>query len=307
MTPITAVNQRQTLDRQADAIERLCRERGAAAHITGGQVTPRYIQFILQPAPTTPRERLEGMSGEISALLHAPARLKYDQALQAVWCEVPRGDPQPIKLSTMLKRLPAHRIPAFTALLGLAADGAPLMIRLPAPDVKHIVISGAAGTGKTVLLQTLVISLAALQTRRALQIVLLGTGLDSLAALSYLNHELNRAGLPGVGALIERRTDSAEPRVMVVVDDLAALTESEQAVIKTLLATGHTKGVHVIGATRETVTTGTDRALVIAADAQPLAVGDFIAYTSAAPLKFAAAYAAPDEIGELVAALGDGR
>jgi len=47
-----------------------------------------------------------------------------------------------------------------TTILGLAEDRAPLLIRLPSPDVAPILVAGTTGSGKTMLLQTMILSLA---------------------------------------------------------------------------------------------------------------------------------------------------
>ena len=138
MTTLKSTDKRIELDQQADAIERLCRESGATAIITGGTVTPRYIQFILKPGLTTPVNRLEGLRSEIGDMLKAPARMTYDQALKAFWLEIPRSDPQPISLSNMLKRLPTGHVPTCTALFGLADDGAPFPPPMTFPINNHI-------------------------------------------------------------------------------------------------------------------------------------------------------------------------
>ena len=307
MSPVKDVDKRIELDQKADAIERLCRERGAAAIITGGNVTPRYIQFILKPGQNTPAARLESLRSEIGDMLKAPARLHYDQALKAYWLEIPRSDPQPISLVNMIKRLPAGKVPACTALFGLADDGAPLLARITSPDVKHIVISGPKDAGKTALTVTIALSLAAQNARRALQLVTIGAGLSALAGVPHLNRDLTGAGLPGLVNLIERRNGNPEPRVIVAIDDLAALGDDDRAALNTIFEHGQDKGVHVIGATRQTVPSGNDRALLIAANPDPIAVGDFVAYTQGTAIKFMAAYATPSEIGDMLSTIGGQR
>jgi len=101
--------------------------------------------------------------------------------------EVPRDDPQPVRLLPLFRQLTGRgpstnpsassgqapsaalrtgpgqapeTIPPITATLGLAEDGAPLLIRLPSPDVAHILVAGTTGSGKTALLQTMILSLA---------------------------------------------------------------------------------------------------------------------------------------------------
>ena len=307
MTRLSSIDKRIELDRQADAIERLCREHGAAATITGGSVTPRYIQFILKPSATTPSDRLGDLRTKIGDLLKAPVKMTYDKTLKAFWLETRRNDPEPISLAKMIERLPAGKVPPCTALFGLADDGAPLLARITSPDVKHIVISGPKDTGKTALTVTIALSLAAQNARRALQLVPIGAGLAALAGLPHLNHDLAGAGLPGLVNLIERRNGNPEPRVIVAIDDLAALSDPDRAALNTIFEHGQEKGVHVIGATRQTIPSGNDRALLIAANPEPIAVGDFVAYPNGTAIKFMAAYATPSEIGDMLSTIGGQR
>jgi len=77
---------------------------------------------------------------------------------ESIAVEVPRTDPEPVLLSDLLRTVAA--IPPVTACLGLTDDGRPLLLRLPSPDVAHVLIAGATGSGKTELMRSLVLSLA---------------------------------------------------------------------------------------------------------------------------------------------------
>lgn len=60
-----------------------------------------------------------------------------------------------------------------TALVGLAADGVPLMIRLASPDVTHVLITGGRTSGKSRLAATIAASLVLHQKPREIQIFVL--------------------------------------------------------------------------------------------------------------------------------------
>ena len=75
--------------------------------------------------------------------------------------EIPRDDPQPVRLLPLLRELDRDSpIPPITATLGIAEDGTPLLIRVPSPDVAHILVAGTTGSGKTMLLKSMLLSLA---------------------------------------------------------------------------------------------------------------------------------------------------
>src|SRR3990172_759767 len=82
-----------------------------------------------------------------------------------------RPPPDPVPLLALCRRLPA--VPLGTAVLGIADDGAPLLLRLPSPDVAHVLVAGTTGSGKTALAQAIVLSLALAHRRSQLQLVLI--------------------------------------------------------------------------------------------------------------------------------------
>jgi S-DNA-T family DNA segregation ATPase FtsK/SpoIIIE len=166
---------RQKLEFQADRIEAVLALHKVPAHVTGGTVTPRWVRFQILPALGARISRIRSLSEELATALDSPnCRVSRNGA--AVTVEVPRDDPQPVRLLPLYHQLtnpqsaipspqsaihnPQSTIPPLTAILGLAEDGAPLLIRLPSPDVAHILVAGTTGSGKTVLLQAMILSLA---------------------------------------------------------------------------------------------------------------------------------------------------
>ena len=65
----------------------------------------------------------------------------------------------------------------------------PLLLGLPSPNVAHVLLAGTTGSGKTALARTMIASLAAYNSQRQLQFVLVdpkGRGLMPFAGLPHL-------------------------------------------------------------------------------------------------------------------------
>jgi S-DNA-T family DNA segregation ATPase FtsK/SpoIIIE len=256
--------QRRELEAKADAIEMVLHEHKAPARVTGGHVTPRWVQFLLQTNPGVKISRVESLSREIAVALGAPTARVTTQG-NAVRIEVPRNDPQPLKLLPLCARIPPSRIPFGTAVLGLADDGAPLLIRLPSPEVAHVLVAGTTGSGKTALMQTIIMSLALLNHRRQMQFVLIdpkGRAFEPMARLPHLRPivtEPDQAvqALSDLVNLMEQRDRSrvTDPRVIVAIDELADLVQTGGPAILEglgrLVQRGREAGIHVVGATQK--------------------------------------------------------
>jgi len=154
---------RRKLEFQADRIETVLAVHKIAARVTGGTVTPRWVRFQVLPALGAKISRIKNLSEELAAALDTSS-CRVARRGAAVTVEVPRDDPQPVRLLPLYRQLAggdrSDTTPPVTAILGLDADGTPLLIRLPSPDVAHILVAGTTGSGKTVLMQAMILSLA---------------------------------------------------------------------------------------------------------------------------------------------------
>jgi S-DNA-T family DNA segregation ATPase FtsK/SpoIIIE len=335
--------QYRELELQADRIEMLLREHKAPARVTGGNVTPRFIQFTVQAMLGVKINRIEALSREIALALGAPnARITTQDG--ALRIEVPRADPQPVTLLPLLARLP--QIPSGTATLGLADDGAPLLLRLPSPDVAHVLVAGTTGSGKTALVQTMIVSLAMNHRRSQLQLALIdpkGRAFEELAALPHLLcpivSQADRAiqTLREMTNLMEQRdrTRTIEPCVVIVIDELADLAQTGGSEVidlaGRLVQRGRQAGVHVIAATQKPSSSiigplvkanfpvrlvgrvvSSEDARVAAGVGGTRAErlsghGDFVAVSGSGIIRFQAAFIAPDEMRSIARQLAEGK
>ncbi len=270
------------LEFQSDRIEAVLSTHKVPARVTGGTVTPRWVRFQLLPAVGAKISRIKNLSEELAAALDAPdCRISRQGASVAL--DVPRDDPQPVLLFPLLNQLQKEaEIPRMTATLGICEDGAPLLIRLPSPDVAHALIAGTTGSGKTALLQTMILSLAltnpSLSTTLSLHgratglaLVLIDPKGHAFAPFARLPHlarpvvrtpeETNEA-LESLVHLMERLDARAAEsggygaaRVVVAIDELADVLmtggKEVQRSLARLVQRGRDAGIHIVAATQK--------------------------------------------------------
>lgn len=285
---------KQQLESQADRIEHTLAMHNVPAKVTGGTVTPRWIRFQVLPAVGAKISKIRGLNEEIAAGLNVP-NCRVSRRGAAISIEVPRDDPQPVRFVPLYRQLTEQdnfltaakvtitdqynrpipsppptptSIPPVTAILGLAEDGTPLLIRLPSPEVAHILVAGTTGSGKTVLLQTMVLSLAMINRPNALTFVLIDPKGTALSPFSDLPHlicppirevdQTAKALNDLVQLMVRRGLEGATyrtARIVVVIDELADLLmvggKAVQGALTRLTQRGREVGIHIVAATQK--------------------------------------------------------
>ncbi|MCJ7738657.1 MAG: DNA translocase FtsK [Anaerolineae bacterium] len=271
---------RSKLEFQADRIEMVLAVHKVPARVTGGTVTPRWVNFQVVPAVGAKVSAIRRLSEEIATALDAPT-CRVSRHGSSISLEVPRSDPRPVRLMPLFRQLDSDDkgIPPMTAILGLADDGAPLLIRLPSPDVAHILVSGTTGSGKTALLQTLTLSLAMTNPPisgrgpderpnvAGLALVLIDPkgsafccfdGLPHLARSVIRDTDETVEALESLVRLMERvpvGRSGPQPQVVVVIDELADLMmvggKAVEQSLTRLTQRGREAGIHVVAATQK--------------------------------------------------------
>jgi S-DNA-T family DNA segregation ATPase FtsK/SpoIIIE len=269
-------SRRQVLEFQANQIEAVLAQHKISARVTGGLVFPRWIQFQMLPSLGERVGKIKGLAEELALALNSDTcRISRQGGLVAV--EIPRPDPQPVRLLPLQHKLVQRReLPFGTAVVGLADNGAPLLVRLPSPQVTHILIAGTTGSGKSALMRSIIASLALCHRRSQLCFVLIDPKRRAFGPLAGLPHLLrpvlskpeevsqtlqilvrlmlarDREGRVPVGA-----DRAGDPRVVVVIDELADLMMMSDKQTPQLLARlaqrGREAGIHLIVCTQKPV------------------------------------------------------
>ncbi len=179
-------SRRRQLDLQADRIEEVLSRHRVPGRVQGGIVTPKFVRFQVVTDLGTKINKVTSLADEIAlALNKREARVYRDGGSISV--EIPRSHSEPVRLLPLCDRISV--VPALTAVLGLDQNGTPLLLRLPAPDVAHVLIAGTTGSGKTALARTLLASLAMHNRQSLVQMILIdpkGRGFRPLANLPHV-------------------------------------------------------------------------------------------------------------------------
>jgi S-DNA-T family DNA segregation ATPase FtsK/SpoIIIE len=183
--------------------------------------------------------------------------------------EVPLAKGKVVSLLPLCQRLAAggrDAIPPHTAVLGLDQEGVPLLLRLPSPNVAHVLIAGTTGSGKTALARSIVMSLALRNRQRSLQLVLIdpkGRGFLPFEGLPHLLEPVVTRvdeALPLLQRLVaemEQRDAEgrSEPRLVVALDELADLVQvggrEVELALTRLTQRGREAGVHLVACTQK--------------------------------------------------------
>ncbi|NDJ54523.1 MAG: DNA translocase FtsK [Chloroflexi bacterium] len=258
-----ATSSRDWLDYQADLIEALLASHKLEALVVGVQVSPRWIRYNLQLGLGIKISSVQNLSEELAMSLGVDAvRVARNNGVLAV--EVPLPDPEPVYMLSLVENLP--ELTHATSILGLGVDGNPLILDLTAPEVTHVLVAGATGTGKTELLRTMLLSLALYNRITHVQMALIDPKRRGLGPLFNLPHLVAPVATSPSNALVllqnvvdemvrrDREDAPPLPRIVVAVDEVGDLLsiadkEVEQLLVR-LAQRGREAGIHLICSTQ---------------------------------------------------------
>jgi S-DNA-T family DNA segregation ATPase FtsK/SpoIIIE len=280
---------RKKIEFMADRIEALLSLHKVPARVAGGTLTPRWIRFQVLPQPGYKISRIKGLTEELAAALDVP-NVRVARMGAAITIEVPRDDQQPVRFVPLMAYLAEEGgFVHSNALIGLCEDGAPLLVRIASPDVAHILIAGNTGSGKTMLMTSMIMSLAMthrpptpselLQSRYAKQakpesggqqtlgLILVdpkGHAFAPFVDLPHLirpiihDHAETTECLASLVRLMEKRSASpnfTDPTIILFIDELAdyLMVEGKQAnfLLTRLTQRGREAGIHIVAATQK--------------------------------------------------------
>lgn len=261
------VKLRHQLDVQTRQIDRVLNHHRVPATVSGGEVRPKVVSFDLQTQIAHGLERIRGLKDDLmTALGVGDVVVSQDEGQWRL--RVARPDDPPVPLLRLMNVTPG--IPQRTAVIGMADGGQPVLLRFAANKVTNVLIAGETGAGKTSLLRSIALSLAAANRQSALQLLVMdgrsdeeSTRRTALLPLGYLPHMLTDPALGSEACatllhflaeeMTYRRRDRVQsPRIIVLIDHVLSLMDSGPQVkddLLRLLQHGAQAGIHLVMAT----------------------------------------------------------
>jgi DNA segregation ATPase FtsK/SpoIIIE, S-DNA-T family len=255
------------------------------ARISGRNVGPVVTQYEVQPAPHIKLSRIEALSDDLSMALAARS-LRIEAPIpgkSAVGIEIPNKDFTIVPLRPILQELDFNASGTrLTFALGRDVGDRPMAVDLG--KMPHLLIAGATGSGKSVMVNALITSLLCNATPDDVRMILMDLKRVELAGYKDLPHLLvpviteperakaalkwavtemeNRyrrfagATARNIKAFNDSRVDPADrlPYIVIVVDELADLMMREgknvEDPIVRLAQKARATGVHMVLATQ---------------------------------------------------------
>lgn len=246
------------LNFQADRIERVLASHRVPVRVHGGSVTPRWIRFMVTPSMGARIASVRNLSEELAMALGAQ-EVRVEREGESLTVEMPRPDAEPVRLWSLMQNI--GQLPPHTACLGVTDDGRPLLMRLTSPDVAHVLVAGATGSGKTELMRSMLISLALTNRQSKLQMALIDPKSRGFLPLAGLPHLIEGIASDPTSALnllhrliaeMERRDreNLSSPRIVVAIDELLDLLavggKPVEGALTRIAQRGREAGLHLI-------------------------------------------------------------
>ncbi|MBI4427297.1 MAG: DNA translocase FtsK 4TM domain-containing protein [Candidatus Magasanikbacteria bacterium] len=271
------------IEANAQAIQSMLSEFGIEVEMGEIRVGPAVTQYSLKPAKGVKLSRITSLSNDLALALAAhPIRIEAPiPGKSLVGIEVPNFKAALVTLKELLEsREFAER--EHNLMIALGKDVAGKVWFADLPKMPHLLVAGATGSGKTVCINTIIMSLLYQNTAETLRFIMvdpkrveltLYNGIPHLLApvitnvqktvnaLKWTTGEMDRrfeilaqAGSRDIHSYNEKHPETKLPHIVFIIDELAdlmasAASEVEAGIIR-LAQMARAVGIHLIVATQ---------------------------------------------------------
>ncbi|OGY59097.1 MAG: hypothetical protein A3B23_01475 [Candidatus Colwellbacteria bacterium RIFCSPLOWO2_01_FULL_48_10] len=271
----------------ANIIKRTLESFGIAVEMGEITIGPKVTRYTMKPAEGVKLSRIVALNQDLSLALAAhPIRIEAPIPGKAlVGIEIPNKTATIVRLGNLLGYSDFASAPYLTFALGRDVGGEPVFANLA--KMPHLMIAGTTGSGKSIMIHTLLVSLLYKNSPETMRMILIDPkrvelsvyegiphlmapvitgGKKAVAALRFAIEEMDRRygvllnagkrdilgyndGLTGQG-----RKEGIMPYIVIVIDELADLMmtygrEVENSIVR-LAQMARATGIHVVLSTQ---------------------------------------------------------
>lgn len=266
----------------ANIIKRTLESFGLAVEMGEINVGPTFTRYTLKPAEGIKLSRILALSQDLALAMAAhPIRIEAPiPGKSLVGIEVPNKAAAVVRLGTLLHYPDFQKSGLLSFALGRDVSGDPLFVDIA--KMPHMLIAGATGSGKSISIHALLISLLYKNSPESLRLIMIDPKKVELSIYSGLPHlvlpvvtenkkaivvlrwliqemenryqKLLEAGSRDIKSYNQDNSKDAMPYIVVVIDELADLMASfgrevEGAIIR-LAQMARATGIHLIVSTQ---------------------------------------------------------
>ena len=257
-------------------------------------VGPSVLRYKIKLAPGEESARLRRQAENIARQLAATSIpiMGFLPGTHYEYLDLARPDRQIVPLEPLLSNVTLRDVNELPICVGVNPAGQPTRLDLGDDKLPHILVAGGTGSGKTIFLYSVVLSLVSAHTEKTLELVIIDPKQTDFTVFGHLRHlrggEIITEADRGVGVIreiaeheIQQRSDQlqkakrrdikaynlANPKkpmrpLVVVIDEYADLVavlgkkerEDFERVISRIAARGRNIGIHLILATQRPTT-----------------------------------------------------
>ncbi len=186
--PDDASAEDQYIQEKAKILEDTLGEFGLAVKVIGVEPGPVITQYELELAPGIKVSRVISYSDDIAMALKAPSvRIVAPiPGRDSVGVEVPNTKKTIVRLRALLEERPPEKIGVLPVYLGRDAQGLPLAADLT--EMPHLLIAGATGAGKSVCINSVILSVLLSQHPDDVKFLLVDPKMVELSAYRDIPH-----------------------------------------------------------------------------------------------------------------------